>query len=297
MLLLASVLPSIFPNFWVIDILSNFKLQIIISLLLIFVTNFIAKKDKFIFLISLVLIFWNSSFLYGLYIPSKTDKTNRLEGVKIVCINLLSSNNDSKKVIEYIKSKNPDILVLLEYNPKWAGLLKTVTNQYGFEKKVVRNDNFGIGFFSKVPSEMFVTYFDETEVPSIKANLKIEDKSLEILATHPLPPVGQEKFNARNSHLRSIAKRRNEFNENFILVGDLNTSSFSKHFKNLLAQTKLRDSRNGLGIMPTWPASHWLFQTALDHFLVSDKIEVVKRETGLHIGSDHLPIYMEFQID
>ncbi len=293
---LTSILPSIFPNIWFIDILSNFKLQILLFLLVAFITNLLTRKSKIIGVISLVLVIWNASYLYNLYLPSKIDEINKLRGTTIVSLNLLSSNNKSDKVINFIKDKNPDILILLEYNPKWETLLSEITNQYIFKKTVVRNDNFGIGYFSKVESKASILNFDYTKVPSIKANIEIGEESVTIIATHPFPPLGQERFNARNFHLKSLVKKRKEFSENLIIVGDLNTSSYSTHFKNLLEKTDLKDSRNGLGIMPTWPSNFTLFQTTLDHFLVSDNIYIIHRGTGPDLGSDHLPILMEFGI-
>ena len=175
--------------------------------------------------------------------------------------------------------------------------ISKITDQYTFKKVEVRNDNFGIGYFSKIESETSILNFDYTKVPSIKATIEIESNPVTIIATHPFPPVGQERFNARNFHLNTLAKKRKEFSENLIIVGDLNTSSYSKHFKGFLLKSSLKDSRNGFGILPTWPSNFKLLQTTLDHFLVSDRIKIVNRGTATTLGSDHLPIFMEFRIN
>ena len=296
-ILLSSLLPSFFSNIWFIDILANFKLQIVIVSILLFIINIFSKKSKAIGAILLTITFWNISFISNLYYPSKFGEINKLKGISIASINLLSSNNESDKVIHFIKNYDPDILILLEYNPKWKNLLSTVTDQYTFNKVEVRNDNFGIGYFSKIESEASILNFDYTQVPSIKTTIEIEDKTVTIVATHPFPPVGQERFNARNFHLNALAKMRKEFSENLIIVGDLNTSSYSKHFKDLLIKTNLKDSRSGFGILPTWPSNFKLLQTTLDHFLVSDRINIINRGTANTLGSDHLPIFMEFRIN
>lgn len=295
--ILVSVLPSILPNIWFIDILSNFKVQILLFLVIISIINLLSEKSKAIGVTSIILVVWNASFLFNLYFSSKVGEINKLKGTKIVSINLLSNNNDAKKVIDYINSTSPDILILLEYNPKWQSLLKSTTDSYTYQKSEVRNDNFGIGYFSKIESETAVLNFDNTKIPSIKSNVTIHDKLVTILATHPLPPVGQAQFDTRNLHLKSIADRRKDFSEHLIVAGDLNTSSYSKHFNDFLKKANLNDSRNGLGIMPTWPSNYMFLQTTLDQFLVSDKVNVIKRDTGPNVGSDHLPIFMEFRIN
>lgn len=292
----ASILPNIFPNNWFIDILSNFKLQLVIFLLLLFVLNIFLQKSRAIGIILLILIFWNVSFISSLYYPSKFIEINKLKGVSMASVNLLSSNNEFGNVIDFIEKNDPDILILLEYNPKWESELSSITNRYSFIKKEVRNDNFGIGFFSKIESKTSILRFDHNKIPSIRADLEINKKPITIVATHPFPPVGQKRFESRNFHLKTIGKRRNEFSENLIIIGDLNTSSFSQHFKTLIQETRLRDSRNGFGILPTWPSNFKLLQTTLDHFLVSENISVVSRNIGKNLGSDHLPIFMEFRI-
>ncbi|WP_117881454.1 endonuclease/exonuclease/phosphatase family protein [Aureibaculum luteum] len=294
--LLTSILPNIFPNYWLIDIMSNFKLQISIFLIIVFVLNLFTKKSKIISGITILLIIWNTSFIYRLYFPSKLGEIHKLRGTTIVSINLLSSNNDSEKVIDFIKTKSPDILILLEYNQKWKSALSDITEQYTFKKWVLRNDNFGIGYYSKIASEMSVLNFDSSKVPSILASLKIDDKPIDLIATHPFPPMGKRNFDIRNAHFKNLAKKRKELSENLIVIGDLNTSSYSKHFKDLLLNTNLKDSRNGLGILPTWPTMFTILNTTLDHALISKAISVIDRGTGPNIGSDHLPIFMEFRI-
>jgi len=296
-ILLISILPSIFSNTWFIDILSNFKLQIIIVALLLFIINLFSKKSKIIGAILLIITIWNISFISKLYYPSRFGEITKGKGVSIASINLLSSNNESDKVIDFIEAKNPDILVLLEYNPKWEKLLSEATSNYQFQKTEARNDNFGIGYFSKIKSETSILNFDTTGVPSIRADLEIREKVVTIIATHPFPPIGQSLFDSRNLHLKTIAKKRQEFSKNLIVVGDLNTSSYSKHFQKFVSQTNLKDSRNGFGILPTWPSNMQVLQTTLDHFLVSDHISVMRRTVGTSVDSDHLPIFMEFTIN
>ena len=292
----SSILPSLLSNIWFIDILSNFKLQFVLILVFIFLINFFVTKDRLIIIFSIILIFWNCSFFYNLYVPSKYGYIHKLSGVTLTCVNLLSSNGEPKKVINYIKSENPDILVLLEYNPRWAKELERVTKSYQFHKAEIRTDNFGIGYFSRIESKLKIGRFDDTGVPSIIAKQKFYNDSVTIVATHPFPPVGQERFKARNQHLKNLAAMRKHLSKNLIIVGDLNTSSFSKHFKNFRETTKLKDSRNGYGILTTWPSNFIPMRTTLDHFLVSSNINVLKRGVGEDIGSDHLPINMEFRI-
>jgi len=296
-IVLSSILPSVFPNIWFIDIFSNFKLQIIIVSLFLFFINLLHKKNKLIGATLCIMLIWNASFIYSLYYSPKFETLNKNKEITMASINLLSSNNKSKKVIDYIKTTDPDILILLEYNSKWEKLLLDITNTYKFHKTEVRNDNFGIGYFSKIESETTILNFDNSGVPSIRADLHINNEPLTIIATHPFPPAGRKAFESRNLHLETIAKQRPTFSKNLIVAGDLNTSSYSNHFQTFLSEANLKDSRKGYGILPTWPENIQLVQTTLDHFLTSKNIHVKNRTIGTNIGSDHLPIFMKFTVN
>ncbi|MGM1057046.1 MAG: hypothetical protein ACQEWG_14250 [Bacteroidota bacterium] len=77
------------------------------------------------------------------------------------------------------------------------------------------------------------------------------------------------------------------------MVGDLNTSSYSKHFQKLLENGNFKDSRKGFGIASTWPTDYHILRTTLDHFLLKGEMQVLKRSTEKSIGSDHLPVFLE----
>jgi endonuclease/exonuclease/phosphatase (EEP) superfamily protein YafD len=81
-----------------------------------------------------------------------------------------------------------------------------------------------------------------------------------------------------------------EWTDCAVLLGDLNASSFSPVFDELLSGTGLADSRAGFGRLPTWPTSRpALARIDLDHVLVGAGISVLERGVGPPFGSDHLP--------
>ena len=63
----------------------------------------------------------------------------------------------------------------------------------------------------------------------------------------------------------------------FVLIADLNASRWSYPFRKLLRESGLRDSATGYGWQPTWPAHNPLMQTAIDHCLYSDGVEILER--------------------
>jgi endonuclease/exonuclease/phosphatase (EEP) superfamily protein YafD len=96
--------------------------------------------------------------------------------------------------------------------------------------------------------------------------------------------------------LAEIARQRTKMSPNYILMGDLNMTEFSAHFKDFLQKTQLKDSRQGFGSQTTWKKSGSWLGLAIDHCLVSPNFQVLQRKVGKDVGSDHLPIYVELSL-
>lgn len=227
-----------------------------------------------------------------------TKNSDIQETVKIVCINLLSSNGEFESVEAFINSESPDVLVLQEMTELWQMMLEPTLASYQYKTVIPRTDNFGIALYSRVDSTSSgVINIGNSGLPSIEAQFNYGKDRLTILATHPLPPVGKEYFDSRNDQLMALTNYSVSAINEHILIGDLNCSSFSNHFKQLVKNTNLIDTRKGFGILPTWPTWFGMAKTTLDHCLVSEGITVKSRRVGQFIGSDHLPIIVELGIE
>ncbi|MFO8147764.1 MAG: endonuclease/exonuclease/phosphatase family protein [Bacteroidota bacterium] len=291
----AAIIPHLFPNYWLADIFSHFKLQYVILLLIILLpaSLFLIKKRIFPIVLVFLLLVWNSSFIVPLYLQDSNLTETSGKSLSVLSMNLLASNTNYKKALELIREKDPDVLVVLELSPQWGKQLQELNPHFPFRQMYPQKNNFGIGILSKIPMISSVTDFGKNFPPSILSKLEYNGHPVFILATHPVPPVSQDMFNFRNDQLKEIVKLSKLQNENFILVGDLNTSSYSKHFQKLLENGNFKDSRKGFGIASTWPTDYHILRTTLDHFLLKGEMQVLKRSTEKSIGSDHLPVFLE----
>lgn len=279
---------------WKLDLFSHFKWQYLIILttgtIIIF---FRRRKLSLIFIPFIIAILLD---ILPLYFGGNKDKS-LTETTKIVCINLLSSNGQFEDVENYIKQKNPDLIVLQEFNTLWQMMLEPKLNDYQFRLTIPRGDNFGIAVYSKLKvTELEELKIGEAGVPSIQGEIELGSTRAKFIATHPLPPVDTWYFDHRNTQLAELAELVSEQETEVIVIGDLNTSSYSTHFKSLVSNTELIDTRRGFGQLTTWPTWFNLARTTLDHCLVTKGISIKSREVGEHIGSDHLPIYVELGV-
>lgn len=285
-----SILPNLFSEYWLMDVFSNFKPQYlsIIPFLLILVCLLFKNKSLAIVILVIALL-WNSYFIVPYYTSSLDKETTSFNSFKLSSINLFSGNSEIELVKKYIEQENPDVLILMELTPKLKKDLLPIIQKFSYKKIETRADNFGIALLSKFEMKSSIDYFDLNNKPSIIGDLNIKNQIFTIVATHPIPPVNQASFMNRNKQLQNILSKRANFSKNLIVVGDLNTSSFSNHFNELI-KYHLKDSRIGFGLQPTWPAGYKILQTTLDHCLISHHLKVIERKTGEYLGSDHLPI-------
>lgn len=280
---------------WYFDLFSHFRVHYFAFFLLVSVLCLILKRGKLL-LFSAILCLANLVQIIPLYIPYDAFGSSNSQIIKIVHLNVLTSNRDYQSTIEYINKKDPDIIALNEVNQSWIDNLK-LSQEYKYKVEEIREDNFGIALFSRIElGNPRIEYFGDAGLPSAAAEFYAGDNEVSIFATHPFPPVGRSGVEFRNNQFDSIVRNRNSFKESMILLGDLNTTSWSYGFKNLVKGMDLYDSRRGYGIGFSWPTTIPVLSVPIDHCLVSKDIEVLKREIGPDLGSDHCPIYIELKI-
>ncbi len=186
----------------------------------------------------------------------------------------------------------------MEINYRWLNALESLKEQYAHHRVVARPDNFGIAVFIDKPvEEIFIRTPIRPFLPVVSARFKHNGKTVHFTGLHTLPPASRAYFHGRNELLKKEAKTvRNQTNPR-VVMGDLNTTSWSPHFQSFLDTTQLRDSRKGYGVQPTWPAFLYLapLRICLDHCLVSDDLKVVNRTVLHSVGSDHYPILVSLQ--
>lgn len=128
------------------------------------------------------------------------------------------------------------------------------------------------------------------------AEITLNGQSLSILATHPLPPINNTLFAARNRQLLAMSELLQSLPDTKLAIADLNTTLWSPFSRQFESQVGIKNARQGFGIQPTWPTQSPLLYIPLDHVVLSNDIAVVNSRTGQPIGSDRLPIIVDLLI-
>lgn len=282
---------------WAADLFSHFRVQYAVSLAAAAMILFFARRWRTAAFFGATAAV-NVSIVAPMFVPNPgTDVPPGIEPVRAMLANVNAHFGAPEKALEVIRAVDPDILLLEEVSDRWVASLVPALSNYPHASIEPRNDNFGIALFSRLPFALCtVTNIGSAEVPTILAELHVADDTFALLGTHPLPPAGKTYSAFRNEQLDLLSEVVTGLHGPVIVMGDLNATPWSPHFRKLLRNSRLLDSGRGHGIQPTWPTHNFLLRLPLDHFLHNDGIVVTRREVGPDAGSDHYPLIVEFVV-
>lgn len=279
-----------------LDQISSFRVQYVCGLIVALAAALITRA--FIPAVIIIPVLLVHSFAVAqMYIPTNSETVSGGDDIRVMSSNLLVSSTSFNAQVESIYKIDPDIIVFQEYSSSWDMALSDELKEYPFRVSEVLDSPFGIAIYSKyeIISSKIVTLGRST-VPNIDAVVNINSQHLRILGVHPPPPISDRLFNLRNSHLNAISKQVVDETRAMIVLGDLNTTPWSVHFRKMVSETKLRDSRRGFGIHPTWPSKYLFAQIPIDHILINGEIRTVDMGTVVSHGSDHKGLWADLEI-
>jgi len=289
-----SVLAFLGSFWWFFDLFSHFRVQYffglsVLALVLLFPRRY--KVSAFFGMIAIV----NFSTILPLYVGREPQPTQVSRSYRSLLMNVNTESGSPEKVARAIKQVDADVVVLEEINDHWLSALSVPLRDYGYSKAMPREDNFGIALYSKYPFvQAEIRQVGEADIPSVIAELASPVGRFTVIATHPVPPGGAENSRLRNDQLTRLPEIVKQANSAVLLLGDLNATPWCSHFKRLLRQSGLRDSSQGRGLLPTWPAWCPMLLIPIDHCLHTAGIHVTRRTIGPKVDSDHYPLVVDF---
>jgi len=279
------------------ELAANFKLQYFLASLLCFFPFLFYRQYAWLGLCVLC-IAMNAVVILPWYLPPKDGRrTYSDEYLKIILSNVHADNKDYSGILMLVEKEKPDIVILQEVTSEWMDKTSELERHFPYVLSSPRDDNFGIAIFSKIPwKKAGIVFIGKANVPSILADMDINGKKLRLLGTHPVPPVNKKLFDLRNDQFDELGGFVAKQSVPFILAGDLNVTMWSSYYKKMIRETGLKNARKGFGLLPSWPAMFSFMMVPLDHFLYGPGFEVVDTRTAGSIGSDHLPVIVQFAV-
>ena len=211
--------------------------------------------------------------------PPVLDPPDRA-ATRVIWYNVNLDNSDAAGESARLLAADADILALAEiqlHAPGWQPLRQHYPHGCVHEE----NSPFALAVFARAPLAACEVRFIE-DYPYIRAALA-DGRTL--YAAHPPPPINADLARARIAYLRHLADRL-AIENSALLVGDLNSSPYSPHYRALLRDADLRATTRN--ILPTWLP----LGLNLDHALVRHG-QAHSSALPWHT-SDHRPLHIQW---
>lgn len=284
---------------WVFELASHFRLQYALALGLCLPLLLYRRRYRWATVFGVFAVL-NAMLLAPRLLPLAKAAAHPDTGqasFRVLLANVNAANRDYSKMRRAILKYEPDFIVLLEVTPWLLERLTEFDGRYPHRAVAPREDNFGIALLGRQPFlRAKIMQFGTAGLPSITVEIAVGEHRLILVGTHPLPPVSADAARDRNEQLATLALFAQQARHPLLLLGDLNVSPWSPYFARLLAASGLHDSADGRGILPSWPVGLAPLWIPIDHALYSDGIEILRRETGSTLGSDHYPVIVDFRL-
>lgn len=213
----------------------------------------------------------------------------------------MMTNRNSKKCIDVINKKDPDIVLALEIDTRWQADLEMLEKHYVYKVHIPLVNTYGMLLYSKLKLiNPEILYLIQKDVPSIHCIVELRSGAkIMFHGIHPRPPAPQESKSSapRDAELIVVGKSCKDSDLPNIVAGDLNDVAWS-HSTHLFQRiSSLLDPRIGRGMYSTFNAKYFLLRWPLDHVFISRDFKLIEMERLPDIDSDHFPIYVKLSYE
>lgn len=213
--------------------------------------------------------------------------------LKLVAANIDGAHNKRyADFANYVKSEDPDIVVISEYSGDWHDELLNRLPQ--FDHLYFGKRPGPTAVLSRIPMAFF-EWGTGGEHFGVRGVFTFGNQSVLMIATHPPAIHNVYDYNRRNGELVHVAELVAEATTPVILAGDLNTAPWTYWFDQLV-KVRLLDSEIGHGLQCSWSALMPVPIVPIDHCLHTREFDVLDRHVGTRFGSDHYPIAVTLQL-
>ena len=293
--ILGGLLGAIHPA---LDTLGVFRLHLSVGLGLLAVLFLLFRRFQY-FLFAAVMagigIFFS---LEGTILSAQNTPADSTKPVyKLVHFNLLYTNPEKSRAASSIRALNPDVLMLVEVSPKWDKVFAPLSVHLPYQLRCPQANGWGgLKLMSRFPINKAKSACHMWGVLGEVEATMPNGKNLTLASTHirwPWPASGPKQIDALEETVQKLP-------DNVLLAGDFNSTTWSWGVKRF---ARFGDLDVVPGIGSTWllrelPAN-WIKWAGLpiDNVMYKGDVNIVSAKTLEPLGSDHLPILVEFQMD
>ncbi len=281
---------------WVFDLANHFRVQyLVLACTGAVVAAFFRRRGPLVLLLACVSVGLYLIYpFYAGYRVGSSDVSLGPERLRVATINVNVNNRNQADLREVIAKGSPDVFFVLEYSEFWQTALRSLEAEYPHTIQIPGEGSFGMAAYSRLPFvERRVLGLEQPAFAAIELHVMHSDIEWTLIGIHVVPPVSFDASALRNRQFTELAEHVHGKPGPIAVLGDLNCTSWSPFFDELLAASGLRDTQLGRGVQPTWPDHLPVLGIPIDHCLVSRDVDLGLRRVTGPFGSDHRGLSVE----
>ncbi|MCB5198688.1 endonuclease/exonuclease/phosphatase family protein [Loktanella sp. TSTF-M6] len=285
---------------------ADFPRQQVLLLLLVLIplAIWLQPEGALWMIAALVLCGLNQGFYIGRYLPIWHTQSTRPavheaiepgHTISLIAANVKKSNRDYDRLIQLVRTHEPDIVTALETDADWIEGLSPLADRYPHVMSQPYDNGYGMAIFSKYAlEEAAFRNLVVDEVPSLRARITLPSgQAFRLYVTHPEPPVPYQSTEGRDAELGAIGIEVSDDPLPAIVTGDMNDVAWSITTKRFQNVSGLLDPRVGRGFYNTFSARMPLMRWPLDHLFHDARFRLIDMKRLPDINSDHYPMYFK----
>jgi hypothetical protein len=261
------------PSLLVFKFFTQYTLYIMLGLLGVGILSFV-RDDSRMMMMSMICcgalcIYLKSSSNSNIRLPVQ----NANPSLRITHISLGNAENDYNTVIDYLLSVDADFLSFQELTPDWnAHLIDRLASKYHYIQTLTRLDQYGMGFFSKLPIQDLDTIFYQ-QIPNLIGSVMLGgNQRCNIVSCQMMPPVSQAAYVSIMNDFNFVADYMHLLKGNTMVLGDFHLPPWAAEVQKFKEEAHLQDGRrdihtrnlDGSLSLPRIPVEHILFTEGMD---------------------------------
>ena len=207
----------------------------------------------------------------------------------VLLLNVWYRNRNISLVEKLIKSKRPDLVVLVEATPRIRDELRSVIQSYAYHVDCLDVSRCGILVLSR--SRLTLQAVKIGGAASIVLNTNFAGCDATLVLAHLTRPYPFDTTAAQQEQAIAIGNEAAAWPGAKLVMGDFNGAPWGHVMQTIASRGKL-DLLTGPG--GTWPS--YLpkqLRIPIDHMLAGQGLRFVRREVLDPVGSDHAPVLAE----
>ena len=282
---------------WPLDLFSHFRLQYIVAAAVLGAVALATRAWPTAAVLGLV------ALVHGLAIKDLwlggPPAAAAGPGVKlrVLSFNVLAHNLTPDAVFQFVRASDADLVVLVDAKRwRWRQVISDLGRRYPYRAPSTWPQPPPVFVLSRFPivcADLMAEHRTRLGSPGscLVVELAVGGQRLVVAGVHSTwPGLCASGHRRRQREFQRLAEIVRAIDRPVIVAGDLNSTPWSPHFRDLVRAAGLRNAAAGRGYLATWP--RWFFpaQIPIDHVLLKGPWSVLGLQRGPALGSDHYPL-------